>query len=88
MFYYCSDKKFYDSKEKFENALKYNHSLRILYSANTEKEITDKYLQYIINETMPIEEVAKISKLQAVKMYMQQHGCQLKEAYDAVNKMV
>ena len=86
MTYYCSDKKFY-SDANIVDALKRNFDLRILYSGDSVQDIKNKYLTFN-NDTMSIEEVAKVSKLQAVKMYREQHNCSISEAYEAIKKML
>lgn len=85
MTYYCNNKEFY-SDTNIIGALKHNSDLKILYSGDSVKDIKNKYLTFN-NDTISIEEVAKVSKLQAVKMYREQHNCSISEAYEAIKKM-
>ena len=85
MTYYCTDKEFYLDTDIIE-VLKHNSDLRILYSGDSVQDIKNKYLTFN-NDTISIEEVAKVSKLQAVKMYREQHNCSISEAYEAIKKM-
>lgn len=86
MHYFCNDKKFYTDKE-----LENNKFVKVLYSGESIAEIKEKYLQskeVEINSNSSILSIATKNKIQAIKEYREKHDCSLREAVDAVNKML